>query len=82
MDHRNKTRAVAVYPDGRRVVIRRRGRMWYWDNRGSASSHMDSVKANVEALGGTVVREPNPHYRPPQPPRLRYADECFARLFG
>ena len=64
MNTRSKTIPVAVYPDGRRYVITRRRGMWQWHADGSASSHMDSVIANVQALGGTVVREPNPSYRP------------------
>lgn len=82
MNTRTKTIPVAVYPDGRRVVLVHRGGMWYWDRQGSASSHLSAAIRNVEAKGGTVVREPNPNYRPRRAGRLTYADEAFARLFA
>lgn len=63
MTRQSKTRAVAVYSDGRRYVIHRKGGLYWW-RHDAASSHMDMVRANVESDGGTVVREPNPHYRP------------------
>jgi hypothetical protein len=59
-----KTRAVAVYPDGSRYVIRR-NRGAYWYNSTDGSSHMSSVKENVARMGGKVVYEDNPNYRPP-----------------
>lgn len=64
-DTRSKTRAVAVYPNGTRCVIRRRSGV-YWYTSTAGSSHMRDAIAAVEAEGGTVVREPNPHYRPTQ----------------
>lgn len=66
----SKTRWVAVYPngtkDGRRFPITRSGGVWWWDT-GCGSSHLADAKANVEAEGGRVVREPNPNYREPRP---------------
>jgi hypothetical protein len=59
-----KTRAVAVYPDGSRFVIKR-NRGAYWYNNTDGSSHMSSVRENVARMGGKVVYEPNPLYRAP-----------------
>jgi hypothetical protein len=61
----NKTRKVAIYPNGKRFVIRkvRGGYQWAAD---AVSSHMDSVIANVEAEGGQIITEENPNYEPPK----------------
>lgn len=64
MNTKTKTRKVAVYPDGHRVVITRRGGMWHW-GRGNASSHISGVEHRLAAeYGGHVETEPNPNYRP------------------
>ena len=73
----NKTRKVAVYPNGERYVIRRSGGMWYW-GRGRASSHMYAVKDNLEQeYGGWVEVEPNPNYRP-----MSHYEKTMRSLFG
>lgn len=66
MNTRTKTRKVAVYADGHRVPIVRRGGMWHWGD-GNASSHMDGVAFRLAAeYGGHIETEPNPSYRPPR----------------
>ena len=82
MNTRSKTVPVAVYPDGRRFVIRREGRNGWRFAHNAWSSHLSGAIAQVEFNGGTVVREPNPNYRPRRAGRLAYADEAFARLFA
>lgn len=67
MASNNKTRKVAVYPDGQRVVIVRRGGMYHW-GQGRASSHMSGVVHCLAVeYGGHVETEPNPFYREPTP---------------
>jgi hypothetical protein len=51
-----KTRLVAIYPDGRRFEVSKRGRMWEWDH-GCESSHLAAVKEHLAALGAELVRE-------------------------
>ena len=59
-----KTIRVAVYPDGSRFVLRKeRGAWWY--RRGEGAFPLSAAIENVEELGGKVVTEPNPSYRPP-----------------
>jgi len=59
-----KTIKVAMYPDGSRFVLRKeRGAWWY--RRGEGAFPLSAAIKNVEELGGAVVTEPNPSYRPP-----------------
>lgn len=59
----SKNRWVAVYPSGRRFIVRRERGMWTWEN-GCQSSHLTGARMNIEADGGQLVQEPNPNYRP------------------
>jgi hypothetical protein len=66
-----KTRWVITWEDGRTEVIYRKSNGWHWSGGrgygGGISSHLDNVKHQVKALGGTMVREPNPDYRETEP---------------
>lgn len=64
MANEPKTIAVATYPGGRRIVIRKvAGLGWQWE-RDAYSSHYASAVENAEREGATVKREPNPNHRP------------------
>lgn len=74
-----KTIPVAYIPrpDGSedRRQIRREKWGWTWQPN-AWSSHLDMVVWEVEKLGGRVVREPNPAYRP------NYARDVLRQLLG
>lgn len=54
-----KTRKVAVYPDGRRYVLRRAQGVWWWDtNKGSHP--LAAAIEHVEECGGHVITEKVP----------------------
>lgn len=60
---RNKTIPVAVWPDGRTYVIRKRGKYWWWAHDRGSYPYSAAVE-NVEREGGRVERRPNPQYDP------------------
>lgn len=57
-----KTHKVAVYPDGRRYILRRSEGVWWYDEHAGAHPQAHAIEA-VEREGGKVVTEPNPYYQ-------------------
>jgi hypothetical protein len=62
VDTRSKTLPAYIDDMGNTRTITRRRRMW-WVNSGHGFSHMDMVKAWIEAEGYTFTRVPNSNYR-------------------
>lgn len=61
-----KNHLVIQLPDGTTISVRRlnKGFQWYEGSTQCWSSHIAGVKDSAEALGGKVVRIPNPNYSP------------------
>lgn len=68
---------VAVYPNGVRFTIRRRGKLWEWKS-GCCSSPLLAALEHVAEEGGYVELVPNPAYRP----GTRAPDDLIRVLFG
>ena len=63
MSRQNKTRKVATYPDGTRIVIRKGyGYYGYEWKEGCSSKYMSDAIRAAELSGATVTTEPNPSY--------------------
>lgn len=58
-------RWVAVYPDGRRSVLTKDAKGVWWWAPGKGSSPLSAARENIEAAGGTLVREPIPTVKHP-----------------
>jgi hypothetical protein len=50
------TRLVAVWPDGRRYVLRKQGQCWWW-SASKGSWPLAGAKESIEHEGGKLIRE-------------------------
>lgn len=58
-----KTVLRITWKDGRTETVRRTSSGYRWGpQHGNLSSHLDNLRLNVESMGGTLERIPNPDY--------------------
>ena len=63
MSRQNKTRKVATYPDGTRIVIQKVSGIYGYEwKEGRSCKYMPDAIRAAELLGATVTTEPNPSY--------------------